>query len=70
LNFGDCFGYALATATGEPLLYKGNDFTHTDITAGRQRGKRGRDPARALINPPIRRLGAQVARFTVPFRHE
>lgn len=31
LNFGDCFAYALAKATGEPLLYKGNDFTHTDI---------------------------------------
>jgi uncharacterized protein with PIN domain len=32
LNFGDCFAYALAKATGQPLLYKGNDFTHTDIT--------------------------------------
>jgi len=32
LNFGDCFAYALAKATGEPLLYKGNDFTHTDVT--------------------------------------
>jgi ribonuclease VapC len=32
LNFGDCFAYALAKVTGEPLLYKGNDFTHTDIT--------------------------------------
>jgi ribonuclease VapC len=31
LNFGDCFACALAKATGEPLLYKGNDFTHTDI---------------------------------------
>ncbi len=31
LNFGDCFAYALAKATGEPLLYKGNDFTQTDI---------------------------------------
>ena len=31
LNFGDCFAYALARATGEPLLFKGNDFTHTDI---------------------------------------
>jgi ribonuclease VapC len=33
LNFGDCFAYALAKATGEPLLFKGNDFTHTDLTA-------------------------------------
>lgn len=32
LNFGDCFAYALAKVTGQPLLYKGNDFTHTDIT--------------------------------------
>ena len=31
LNFGDCFAYALARATGEPLLYKGDDFSHTDI---------------------------------------
>lgn len=32
LNFGDCFSYALAKATGEPLLFKGEDFLHTDIT--------------------------------------
>ncbi len=32
LNFGDCFAYALAKATGEPLLFKGEDFAHTDIT--------------------------------------
>ena len=32
LNFGDCFAYALALATGEPLLFKGDDFHHTDIT--------------------------------------
>jgi ribonuclease VapC len=31
LNFGDCFAYALARATGETLLFKGNDFVHTDI---------------------------------------
>jgi ribonuclease VapC len=35
LNFGDCFAYALAKATGEPLLFKGNDFTHTDVTPAR-----------------------------------
>lgn len=33
LNFGDCCSYALATETGLPLLYKGNDFVRTDITA-------------------------------------
>ncbi len=31
LNFGDCFAYALAKASGEPLLAKGNDFALTDI---------------------------------------
>lgn len=31
LNFGDCFAYALAEARQEPLLYKGEDFTRTDI---------------------------------------
>lgn len=31
LNFGDCFSYALARALDEPLLFKGNDFTQTDI---------------------------------------
>lgn len=33
LNLGDCFAYALAKATGEPLLYKGDDFGHTDIAS-------------------------------------
>jgi ribonuclease VapC len=32
LNFGDCFAYALAKLTGEPLLFKGGDFPHTDVT--------------------------------------
>ncbi len=31
LNFGDCFAYALARATGQPLLFKGDDFARTDI---------------------------------------
>ncbi|MBK8454074.1 MAG: type II toxin-antitoxin system VapC family toxin [Thiofilum sp.] len=31
LNFGDCFSYAAALACGEPLLFKGNDFSETDI---------------------------------------
>jgi ribonuclease VapC len=31
LNFGDCFAYALAQDTGEPLLYKGDDFTHAGV---------------------------------------
>ena len=33
LNMGDCFSYALASATGEALLFKGNDFVHTDVKA-------------------------------------
>lgn len=33
LNLGDCFAYALAKARGEPLLFKGDDFTKTDIEA-------------------------------------
>jgi ribonuclease VapC len=33
LNFGDCFAYALAKATGEPLLFKGEDFKKTDIAS-------------------------------------
>lgn len=33
LNFGDCFAYALAKASGEPLLFKGNDFSQTDVHA-------------------------------------
>lgn len=35
LNFGDCFAYALAKATGESLLFKGDDFSHTDIVPAR-----------------------------------
>ena len=33
LNFGDCFAYAPAKAMSEPLLSKGNDFVHTDVTS-------------------------------------
>lgn len=31
LNFGDCFAYALAKEKREPLLFKGDDFRHTDV---------------------------------------
>lgn len=31
LNVGDCFAYALAKTTGEPLLFKGKDFARTDV---------------------------------------
>ena len=33
LNYGDCFPYALAKATGLPLLFKGSDFSKTDLVA-------------------------------------
>lgn len=31
LNYGDCFAYALARESGEPLLFKGDDFSRTDV---------------------------------------
>lgn len=33
LNYGDCFAYALAQSAGEPLLFKGDDFSKTDVAA-------------------------------------
>ena len=41
LNFGDCFAYALATCTDEPLLFKGDDFTHTDVVVVELRDEGG-----------------------------
>ncbi len=35
LNFGDCFSYALAKFKGEPLLFKGRDFSWTDVKSAR-----------------------------------
>jgi ribonuclease VapC len=35
LNFGDCFSYALAKTTGEPLLFKREDFSQTDVPISR-----------------------------------
>ncbi len=35
LNFGDCFSYALAKSFDEPLLYKGTDFSFTDVRSAR-----------------------------------
>ncbi len=35
LNFGDCFSYALAKAKGEPLLFKGREFSQTDVKSAR-----------------------------------
>jgi ribonuclease VapC len=36
LNFGDCFSYALSKITREPLLFKGDDFSKTDVVAARR----------------------------------
>lgn len=33
LNFGDCFSYALSRLSGAPLLFKGDDFARTDVSA-------------------------------------
>src|SRR5437667_2917563 len=38
LNFGDCFAYALARESGEPLLFKGDDFARTDVEPALQPG--------------------------------
>ena len=35
LNFGDCLSYALAKSNGEPLLFKGQDFSQTDVKPAR-----------------------------------
>ena len=35
LNYRDCFAYALSVAEGEPLLFVGDDFTHTDVASAR-----------------------------------
>lgn len=32
LNFGDCYAYALTRTSGEPLLFVGEDFGHTDVS--------------------------------------
>ena len=44
LNYGDCFSYALARRLGAPLLFKGDDFSQTDIQSA---GARGDDRAGA-----------------------
>ena len=36
LNFGDCFSYALARDKREPILFKGDDFVHTDLRSAIQ----------------------------------
>ncbi len=45
LNMGDCFTYALAFTTGEPLLYKGDDFGHTDLRVAADNSPSSRKPS-------------------------
>ena len=48
LNYGDCFAYALAKHLGAPLLFKGDDFSQTDIqAAASERPEEPRSPAAA-----------------------
>lgn len=42
LNYGDCFAYALARESGEPLLFKGDEFAQTDIPYVGEPSERGR----------------------------
>jgi ribonuclease VapC len=51
LNLGDCFAYALARALNEPLLFKGDDFTYTDIP---------------LVGSPSERRRVEEARAAYP----
>ncbi|MCP9934894.1 type II toxin-antitoxin system VapC family toxin [Cyanobium sp. Candia 9D4] len=39
LNLGDCFSYALAKSLAAPLLYKGDDFIHTDLAPAMEAGR-------------------------------
>src|SRR3546814_14130707 len=61
LNFGDCFSYALAKATDEPLLFKGNDFALTDIEPA---AKFARCTTRSKAPAPSRRDRQTVQKRT------
>jgi ribonuclease VapC len=39
LNLGDCFSYALAKSLAAPLLYRGDDFIHTDLAPAMETGR-------------------------------
>lgn len=55
LNYGDCFAYALAREFDEPLLFKGEDFRHTDIPFV------GRPAERRRLSEAYARYGASTA---------
>ena len=56
LNYGDLFAYALAKQFGEPLLFKGEDFIHTDISPAHSAGRPG--PWWSAVSPGRASLGA------------
>lgn len=45
LNLGDCCSYALSRSSGEPLLFKGNDFSQTDVAVAAHAGTGATKPA-------------------------
>jgi ribonuclease VapC len=53
LNFGDVFSYALAISRGVPLLYKGDDFKHTDVRSALT--SQGVDDLQGWVHAPERR---------------
>lgn len=80
LNFGDCFSYALAVAVDEPLLYKGDDFVHTDVKTvelgapdsappGGASGVRDSDSADWALTQPITRKDIAGGRIRIPSRN-
>lgn len=51
LNFGDCFAYALSKSTGEPLLFKGDDFGQTDVLSALPPADQDSNPKLQIPNP-------------------
>ncbi len=67
LNMGDCFAYACAKANRAKLLFKGEDFTKTDI--GRRRVKRRPTASAAAASPCNRRTPGSSSAPATPPRH-
>jgi ribonuclease VapC len=65
VNLGDCCAYALARQTGEPLLFKGNDFSKTDVRIVQLSSLRGRPP-RSAGEPKVPRYQPPVRVRSVP----
>ena len=53
LNFGDCFSYALAAETGERLLFKGDDFSETDLRSAADSVRPGFETPLHRVMPAI-----------------